>query len=586
METKRSRNICSLQLFLAAFLLVLVLDEPSSRFRAAAMQASAEHVRCSGSMVECSDQMAEEELSMESETSRRFVQAVKHLSPGAMGANLPVCGNGRRGEPYQGSCLPPPSNNYNRRCSNIYRSLHKVVEPENTVNKTGLAYPHTSHCLASGDVMVSCLGDKDGKAEGSGFLLLDSEFNVNGRWEKPGHRPKFGYDFWYQPRHNIMISSSWGALAAFIKGFNLQDASDGLYGRHLHVYSWPNGELKRTLDLGSTGLLPLEIRFLHDPSQDTGFVRCALTSNMVRFFKTPDGSWSHEFANWLHGDVRQYNIEDHKNPVLKGQVWVGGLIQKGSPAVAEGEDGKARQDKLDPRAAKCLFLGYSSVKKGYKCYHPPSRRLFISRDVRFEESCPYFSPDQHQELTELFPLPSPAPLDMISPPSTLPTVAANDLPSLPAATPSVPLDRPATEGNVESDNPHTTEDDQGTYHISYNERPIPSINMNSEVETFVTDPDMNSEGHRLRGGPQMIQLSLDGKRLYVTNSLFSTWDRQFYPELVEKGSHMLQIDVDTEKGGLEINPNYFVDFASEPDGPSLAHEMRYPGSDCTSDIWI
>jgi hypothetical protein len=27
----------------------------------------------------------------------------------------------------------------------------------------------------------------------------------------------------------------------------------------LHVYSWPNGELKQTLDLGSTGLLPLEV---------------------------------------------------------------------------------------------------------------------------------------------------------------------------------------------------------------------------------------------------------------------------------------------------------------------------------------
>ena len=34
------------------------------------------------------------------------------------------------------------------------------------------------------------------------------------------------------------------------------------------------------------------------------------------------------FVNWLHGDVRQYNIEDPKNSVLTGQVWVGGLIQR------------------------------------------------------------------------------------------------------------------------------------------------------------------------------------------------------------------------------------------------------------------
>jgi hypothetical protein len=59
------------------------------------------------------------------------------------------------------------------------------------------------------------------------------------------------------------------------------------------------------------------------------------------------------------------------------------------------------------------------------------------------------------------------------------------------------------------------------------------------------------QGKRLRAGPQMIQLSLDGKRLYVTNSLFSPQDQQFYPELIEKGSHMLQIDCDTEKGLAE-----------------------------------
>lgn len=49
------------------------------------------------------------------------------------------------------------------------------------------------------------------------------------------------------------------------------------------------------------------------------------------------------FVNWLHGDVRQYNIEDPKSPKLVGQVWVGGLIQKGSPVLAEAEDGTTFQ---------------------------------------------------------------------------------------------------------------------------------------------------------------------------------------------------------------------------------------------------
>lgn len=106
---------------------------------------------------------------------------------------------------------------------------------------------------------------------------------MKGRWEKPGHSPFFGYDFWYQPRHNTMISSTWGAPSAFTKGFNLEHVANGLYGQHLHVYTWPGGEIKQTLDLGNTGLLPLEVRFLHNPAEAIGYVGCALTSNMVRF---------------------------------------------------------------------------------------------------------------------------------------------------------------------------------------------------------------------------------------------------------------------------------------------------------------
>ena len=80
--------------------------------------------------------------------------------------------------------------------------------------------------------------------------------------------------------------------------------------------------------------------------------------------------------------------------------------------------------------------------------------------------------------------------------------------------------------------------------------------------------------------------SLDGKRLYVTNSLFTSWDSQFYPDMVKQGSYLLQVDVDTEKGGLSLNTDFFVDFGAEPDGPVLAHEVRYPGGDCSSDIWL
>lgn len=37
------------------------------------------------------------------------------------------------------------------------------------------------------------------------------------------------------------------------------------------------------------------------------------------------------------------------------------------------------------------FIGYSPTQEGHKCYHPPSRRSFVSMDVTFRESKPYFS---------------------------------------------------------------------------------------------------------------------------------------------------------------------------------------------------
>ncbi|RLN30190.1 hypothetical protein C2845_PM05G08500 [Panicum miliaceum] len=42
-------------------------------------------------------------------------------------------------------------------------------------------------------------------------------------WKKPGHRTLFAYGFWYQPRHKTMISSTWGAPAAFRAMVSVED---------------------------------------------------------------------------------------------------------------------------------------------------------------------------------------------------------------------------------------------------------------------------------------------------------------------------------------------------------------------------
>ena len=41
--------------------------------------------------------------------------------------------------------------------------------------------------------------------------------------------------------------------------------------------------------------------------------------------------------------------------------------------------------KLDPKAEKCIFIGYSLEQKGYRCYNPVTREIKVSRDVVFDE---------------------------------------------------------------------------------------------------------------------------------------------------------------------------------------------------------
>jgi hypothetical protein len=42
--------------------------------------------------------------------------------------------------------------------------------------------------------------------------------------------------------------------------------------------------------------------------------------------------------------------------------------------------------KLAFRSIRCVFLGYSSRHKGFKCLEPSTGRVYISRDVVFDES--------------------------------------------------------------------------------------------------------------------------------------------------------------------------------------------------------
>jgi len=275
-----------------------------------------------------------------------------------------------------------------------------------------------------------------------------------------------------------MVSSEWGAPKEWKTGLNPAHLAQS-YGHSIHIWSWSRKVLLQTIDLGpDAGWLPLEVRFLHNQVQAHGYVATALSSNVFHIGKNgllgdwgatsviavtpvPVSNWwvglssmpgvitdilismdDHYlyFSNWLHGDIRMYDISNPAAPVLKSQIWIGGSLVQGNGVIVE-----------DPNV-----------------YRP--NKLFV-------------------------------------------------------------------------------------------------------------------KGVEIQGGPQMLQLSMDGKRLYVTTSLCSIWDQQFYPDLITKGAAMLQIDVDTVAGSMTLNPDFLIDYGAEPSGPVLAHQMRYPGGDCSSDIY-
>ena len=62
------------------------------------------------------------------------------------------------------------------------------------------------------------------------------------------------------------------------------------------------------------------------------------------------------------------------------------------------------QDKLSAKATKCIFLGYSRLQKGYRCYSPRTHRYFLSVDVTFFEGSPFFSSSESLSVTEVLPL--------------------------------------------------------------------------------------------------------------------------------------------------------------------------------------
>ncbi|CAI7887016.1 unnamed protein product [Closterium sp. NIES-53] len=80
-------------------------------------------------------------------------------------------------------------------------------------------------------------------------------------------------------------------------------------------------------------------------------------------------------------------------------------------------------DKLSPCAIPCVFLGFVPIAPGWQFYHPTSHRVFLSQDVTFDESVPFYHlfPYRSTPPPPLFLAPGLPPVDPLPPQGPTPS---------------------------------------------------------------------------------------------------------------------------------------------------------------------
>ena len=343
--------------------------------------------------------------------------------------------------------------------------IHKIIEADEIMAKTGYSRPHTIHCGPEG-IYVSTLGGggKDGTDGPPGIFIMDCEtFDILGRYEMDRGAQEKGYDFWWNLPRNYMVSSEWGLPPQYENGIVAEDLLSNKYGHSIHFWDLRARKNVQTIDLGANHQMALEIRPAHDPVKEYGFCGVVVdTSNL-------EGA---VFTWWRKEDG---TFEAKKTITI--------------PPVA-----------ADPNDLPELLKGFSAVP-------PLVTDIDLSLDDKYLYVACWGTGEMHQ------------------------------------------------------------------YDVSDPMNPV--LNGKVEIGGIVTKTK-HKNGKEFGYGPQMLEVSRDGKRVYWTSSLYSSWDDQFYPG--ERGGAMVMADV-AENGDFSLNKDFWVEF---PEG-YRSHQIRLEGGDCSTD---
>ena len=343
--------------------------------------------------------------------------------------------------------------------------IHRTIEADEIMEKTGYSRPHTIHCGPEG-IYVSTLGGggKDGTDGPPGIFIMDCEtFDVLGRYEMDRGAQDKHYDFWWNLPRDYMVSSEWGLPPQYENGVVPEDLLSNKYGHSIHFWDLRGRKNMQTIDLGENHQMALEIRPAHDPAKEYGF--CGVVVDTTN----------------LEGAIFTWWRDEDGKFQAKKTITI-------PPVPADPDD-------------------LPELLKGFSAVPPLVTDIDLSLDDKYLYVACWGTGEMHQYD--------------VSDPMT-----------------------PKLAGKVEIGG--------------------------------IVAKQKHPNGKEFGYGPQMVEISRDGKRVYWTNSLYSTWDDQFYPG--ERGAAMVMADVG-ENGGLTLNKDFWVEF---PEG-YRSHQIRLEGGDCSTD---